>query len=200
MSPVQPEFVPPNCKFEIDDASSMWTFTPGSMDLVFMRFLLGSFTDWPEVYREAFKSVFLPRVTLTHHMIPLLKISRSLKPGGWLEHHEVAPDVHSEDGTVTPESAFGRWGALVFEAGDKIGRTYQTAYNTKKWMEEVGFVNVAETKYKMPIGRWPADPKLKEIGMWFRAYFEDGMEGYAMALLTRVLEVCFPDGTRDENG
>lgn len=167
LSPVQPEFVPPNCKFEIDDASSMWTFTPGSMDLVFMRFLLGSFTDWPEVYREAFKS---------------------LKPGGWLEHHEVAPDVHSEDGTVTPESAFGRWGALVFEAGDKIGRTYQTAYNTKKWMEEVGFVNVAETKYKMPIGRWPADPKLKEIGMWFRAYFEDGMEGYAMALLTRVLE------------
>lgn len=55
LSPVQPAFVPPNCKFEIDDASSEWVFTPNSRDLVFMRFLLGAFSDWPAVYRQAFK-------------------------------------------------------------------------------------------------------------------------------------------------
>lgn len=55
LSNVQPSFVPPNCKFEVDDASVLWTFTPNSMDLVFMRFMLGSFEDWLEVYREAFK-------------------------------------------------------------------------------------------------------------------------------------------------
>jgi ubiquinone/menaquinone biosynthesis C-methylase UbiE len=55
LSPVQPDFVPPNCKFEIDDASALWTFTPNSFDLVFLRFMLGSFSDWTEVYREAFK-------------------------------------------------------------------------------------------------------------------------------------------------
>ncbi|KUJ08759.1 S-adenosyl-L-methionine-dependent methyltransferase [Mollisia scopiformis] len=170
LSPVQPAFVPPNCKFEIDDASVLWTFTPGSMDFVFFRFMLGSFSDWTEVYREAFKTI---------------------KPGGWIEHHEVAPDPKSEDGTVTPGSPFHRWGDLIFEAGDKLGKTYRTAYNTEAWIEEAGFINVVEKKYKMPIGRWPADAKLKEIGMWFRAYFEDGMEGYAMALLTRVLEWDF---------
>ena len=56
-------------------------------------------------------------------------------------------------------------------------------------MEEAGFVNVVEKKFKFPIGTWPKDPRMKELGTWFRAYFEDGMEGYAMALLTRVLKV-----------
>jgi hypothetical protein len=55
LAPTQPTFVPPNCKFEIDDASSEWTFTPNSTDLVFFRFMLGCFADWPAVYREAFK-------------------------------------------------------------------------------------------------------------------------------------------------
>lgn len=104
-----------------------------------------------------------------------------------MEHHEIGPHVYSDDGTVTPGSAFQRWGEIICTAGDKLGKTYLTAYNTKKWMQEVGFVNVVEKKFKMPVGRWPADPKLKEIGMWFKPYFEDGSEGYAMALLTRVL-------------
>lgn len=116
---------------------------------------------------------------------------RTLKPGGWLEHHEVAPDPQSEDGTVPPGHPFYKWGTLIFEAGDKMDRTYRTAYGTKKWMEDVGFINVVERKYKFPIGRWPAQPRMKELGMWFRAYFEDGMEGYAMALLTRVLKVNY---------
>jgi hypothetical protein len=35
--------------------------------------------------------------------------------------------------------------------------------------------------------------RMKELGMWFRAYPEDGMEGYVMALLTRILKVsCSP--------
>lgn len=78
---------------------------------------------------------------------------------------------------------------MIVEAGEKIGKTNMTAYSTKKWMEEVGYINVIEKKYKLPIGRWPADPRMKELGMWFRAYFEDGMEGYAIALMTRVLKV-----------
>jgi len=55
LSPVQPKFVPPNCQFQIDDASVEWTFPPGSRDFVFFRFMLGCFPDWPAVYRQAFK-------------------------------------------------------------------------------------------------------------------------------------------------
>lgn len=55
LSSIQPPFVPANCSFEIDDASAEWTFTPNSRDLVFLRFMLGCFADWPAVYSEAFK-------------------------------------------------------------------------------------------------------------------------------------------------
>lgn len=168
LSPTQPSFVPPNCKFEIDDASVGWTFTPNSADLVFFRFMLGCFADWPAVHKEAFKT---------------------LKPGGWIEQHEVGPDPRSEDGTLTPDHPFQKWGDLIFQAGDVIGKSYRTAYSTKDYMEEAGFINIVEKKYKFPIGTWPKDKRMKELGMWFRAYFEDGMEGYAMALLTRILQV-----------
>jgi hypothetical protein len=80
---------------------------------------------------------------------------------------------------------------LIAQAGQTLGKDFGVGYHTKKFMEEVGFINVVEKKYKLPIGRWPADPRMKELGTWYRAYFEDGMEGYAMALLTRVLKVRF---------
>ncbi len=50
-------------------------------------------------------------------------------------------------------------------------------------------MNVAKKKFKMLIWRRPADERLKEVGMWFGAYFEDRMEGYAMALLTRIVKM-----------
>ena len=78
---------------------------------------------------------------------------------------------------------------MIRQAGQIIGKDFGVGYHTKEFMEEVGFINVVEKKYKLPIGRWPADPRMKELGMWYRVYFEDGMEGYAMALLTRVLNV-----------
>jgi len=54
-------------------------------------------------------------------------------------------------------------------------------------MELVGFVNVVERVFKVPIGGWPADPKLRELGQWTLLEFVTGIEGYAMALLTRVM-------------
>jgi hypothetical protein len=108
-----------------------------------------------------------------------------------LEHHEIGPDPRSEDGSVKEGHPFKQWGTVVFEAAETLKKTYSTAYHTKEWMEEAGFINIVHNVHKVPIGRWPADPKLKELGMWMRAYFEDGCEGFSMALLTRILKVGF---------
>lgn len=40
---------------------------------------------------------------------------------------------------------------------------------------------------KLPLGTWPADPKLKEIGAFFMLAAETGFEALGMAYLTRVL-------------
>jgi len=38
-----------------------------------------------------------------------------------------------------------------------------------------------------PIGVWPKDPKMKEIGRYERAQVLDGVESYTLAPFTRVL-------------
>jgi hypothetical protein len=55
-----------------------------------------------------------------------------------------------------------------------------------------GFENVTETVIKTPIGGWAADPKLRELGRWALLGFDIGLEGYAMATLTRVLNASLP--------
>lgn len=33
-SPIQPSWIPPNCKFEVDDAETDWTYPSDSFDLI----------------------------------------------------------------------------------------------------------------------------------------------------------------------
>jgi cyclopropane fatty-acyl-phospholipid synthase-like methyltransferase len=54
LSPTQPNFVPPNLKFEIDDLNDDWTWKPESFDFVHIRALYGSVGDWGKVYRQAY--------------------------------------------------------------------------------------------------------------------------------------------------
>lgn len=39
----------------------------------------------------------------------------------------------------------------------------------------------------MPIGTWPADAKLKEVGAWNYLQTMEGLEGFHQALFTRWL-------------
>jgi hypothetical protein len=57
LSDVQPRFVPPNCKFELDDAQLQWTFAPNSFDFVHLRCLFGGISDWQALYGEIFRCV-----------------------------------------------------------------------------------------------------------------------------------------------
>jgi len=53
---------------------------------------------------------------------------------------------------------------LILEASNKLGRPVDSAKGYKSQLEEAGFTNVVETKYKWPQNRWPKDPKFKELG------------------------------------
>lgn len=57
LSPTQPQWVPPNCKFEIDDCAAEWTFQEASFDFIHVRGLFGCIRDWPAFYREVYKYV-----------------------------------------------------------------------------------------------------------------------------------------------
>jgi len=55
LSPIQPSLVPPNCRFEVEDAADEWVYPPECFDLVHIRSLFGSIEDWPALYKQAYQ-------------------------------------------------------------------------------------------------------------------------------------------------
>lgn len=70
--------------------------------------------------------------------------------------------------------------------------TFKTLEYMKGWMEDAGFVDVVEKKFVWPIGPWARDPRLKDMGRWGERNWADGLEGWVLALYTRVLGVSDP--------
>jgi hypothetical protein len=47
--------VPPNVRFEIDDAESPWTWSPNFFDLIHMRTMTGCIRDFDKLFEQAFR-------------------------------------------------------------------------------------------------------------------------------------------------
>ena len=167
LSPVQPTWVPPNLQFEIHDFCGNWTFKKNSFDYIHARSIYGCVADYGDLYA---------------------KVLDHLKPGGWYEQAEISVEPLSQDGSIkgTP---LEQWGPLCFEASDKFGKTLRIAHEMEERMKAAGFVNVKYQKRVWPLGTWPKDKKLKEIGSYNRMAWEEGMEGWIMYLFTRYLGV-----------
>ncbi|KAF2454064.1 S-adenosyl-L-methionine-dependent methyltransferase [Lineolata rhizophorae] len=166
LSPIQPEFVPPNCKFEVDDCCSPWTFPENHFDFIHVRCMFGSVSDWPKLYEE---------------------IYNHLEPGGWLNQMEMTIEFKSDDDTLGPDHLMVKWSELFIEAGEKFGKTFKIADRCKEWVKEAGFQDVAYYRYKLPVGPWSSDPKMKELGRWNYLHCLQGAEGWALFLLTHVM-------------
>ncbi|KAK5005635.1 hypothetical protein LTR28_007470 [Elasticomyces elasticus] len=166
LSPGQPNFVPPNLKFIIDDAEDLWIYDQ-KFDFIHSRMMAGSIADFPKLITSAYEN---------------------LAPGGWLEFQDYGLPVKSADGTHIGTSV-EQWGELLCEAGRRLGRPLgdDVSANYKRWMEEAGFVDVEELHFMWPTNSWPKDPLMKEIGRWNVVNVVDGLEGFSLALLTRAL-------------
>ncbi|SPO01561.1 related to methyltransferase [Cephalotrichum gorgonifer] len=161
ISPIQSPWVPPNLKFEIEDCTLDWTFSPESFNYVHIRWLIGSIADWEAVFKQAFQS---------------------LAPGGWLETHEGSAGWESDDNSLKEDSALDQWGKMCHNFGNSIGRSFTIVADgvQRKAMEAAGFVDIQEVDYKTPVGTWPKDPELKEIGQYTQYALEADLEGYIL--------------------
>ncbi|CAI4216027.1 unnamed protein product [Parascedosporium putredinis] len=167
LSPIQPTWVPPNCLFQIDDCTQPWTFEPNSIDYVHIRWLFGSIKDWEGLFTEAYKA---------------------LKPGGYIETHEPSVSFRSDDGTVHDKTAMGQFGKFFVEGGKIMGRSMTVVEDCtqRAALEAAGFTDIQETQLKTPIGKWPKDPKMKEIGAFQQMAVEQDTEG-TMTYLAQML-------------
>ena len=158
VSPMQPTWVPPNVKFELEDCNEEWTWPENTFDFVNMRYLAGVVTDWHALMRNAY---------------------RVAKPGAWVESYVPSSHNLSDDGSVKKGSPLDQWGIVFREGSKKLGRTF-TVYEDdlqRKSMEAAGLVDIEFRDKRVPLGVWHPDKKEAEIGLWFKLTIEADIDG-----------------------
>lgn len=169
ISPIQPTWVPPNCRFLIEDAQLNWNWPPNHFDFIHARHLTGCIDDWPRFYARAFDR---------------------LRPGGWFEHCDYDIETRSDTGLVGPDHVYSRWKEVLTAASSKNGRSFEEPVKGGKMgarLEEAGFVDVVHRVWKVPIGAWPRDKKMKQLGLFTHEFLDNSLEGFALLLLREVM-------------
>ncbi|KAL0632849.1 hypothetical protein Q9L58_008278 [Maublancomyces gigas] len=166
LSPIQPSWVPPNVRFEIDDAESEWTFKKNFFDLVHIRNLGGAIKDWEKLLTEAYKHC---------------------RPGGWVDIAEYEMVCFSDDGSVQESMTLSKFYVLINQAVEKSGRGFHMAKLLGPVLTKIGFTNVHHEIAKGPLGPWAANKKEKEIGAYMLLSAETGFEATGIGLFTNVL-------------
>ncbi|KAL5404688.1 hypothetical protein PMIN03_008957 [Paraphaeosphaeria minitans] len=167
LSPMQPSWVPPNVKFYIDDAESEWVYSPHErFDLIHARGLSGAINDWEKLCRQCYEN---------------------MRPGGWLEFQEPLAWVESDDDSMERAHNLRLWQQLCNDAAAKFGKEIKVGHTLKERLLGAGFVDVHEKVVKVPLGPWPKDPKMKEIGRYQREHMSIGIEPYTLGFLGKVM-------------
>ncbi|KAL1845061.1 hypothetical protein VTK73DRAFT_1209 [Phialemonium thermophilum] len=165
LAPVQPQSVPPNLRFEVDDLEQPWNFSQ-KFDYIHCQLMIGAFQDWPKFFRQSFDA---------------------LEDDGYLEVHDVDFVIKCDDDTLPDDSALVRWHKHMHEAAATAGFPLDAIAHVPDMMRDAGYADVVAVPIKWPTNPWPRDRKHKELGRWTMENFTWGCESMSLALFTRVL-------------
>lgn len=165
LSAIQSSWVPPNVKFEVDDVESEWTFNQ-TFDFIFCRYMTACIKDWPKLVNTIFDNT---------------------TPGGWAEIQDFNLMYYSDDKSFGPNRQTYTWITKLLEASNEAGRDPCPGPKVEGWMRDAGFKNIGTKKVRLPIGPWPKEPRLKELGLFNITQCLEGLEAFSLRLYCNVL-------------
>ncbi|KAL0777742.1 hypothetical protein CaCOL14_005395 [Colletotrichum acutatum] len=182
LSPIQPEWVPPNVKFEIDDIESPWVDNR-KYDFIMCRYMVASIKDWPGLIKNIFE------YAVTFPLVLSSILADHLNPGGWVEFQDVNTQFYSDDDTFSKDSATARWMAGFATACKGMGRDTDVAPTLASLLREGGFPSelVHARRIKAPLGPWAKDQFYKDLGMMNLILTIDGLEALSLKLFAELL-------------
>ncbi|KAL2019413.1 hypothetical protein VTK56DRAFT_9704 [Thermocarpiscus australiensis] len=158
LSPIQPNFVPENVHFFVDDFEEEWVDPENKYDFIHLRHTMHSVKDFPTL---------------------LSRVMRHLKPGGYFEVQDLFFTPGSDDGTINSETPYALRDYIHYmEAGMRVlGSNLNGIITVPEEMKAAGFEDVRVTTHKCPIGLWPRDKRLRFCGLFLRTVLMDGLRG-----------------------
>ncbi|KAL3423929.1 methyltransferase domain-containing protein [Phlyctema vagabunda] len=167
LSPIQPEYVPKNCHFEVDDAEDTWVF-PQKFDYIHGRALCTCFKSHASVINSAFSAI---------------------RPGGYLELQDAAFPWRCIDDSWQG-TALQRWMGLLLDGAEALGKDWKRVPKYKEYMRNAGFLDIVEKKFAWPLGTWAKGKKFKTLGAWCKEDVMKGLQAISMAVMTKGLRMA----------
>ncbi|KAK4238335.1 Phosphoethanolamine N-methyltransferase [Achaetomium macrosporum] len=158
LSPIQPNFVPENVHFFVDDFEEEWVDPENKYDYIHLRHTLHSVRD-PQLLLE--------------------RVLRHLKPGGYFECAELHYSPQCDDDTLNPSTPYALrdWMNYVVAGMRVLGSDSHAILSLPEQMKAAGFTDVQRTTHKCPIGVWARDKRLRFCGLFLRTALMDGLRG-----------------------
>ncbi|WZH50332.1 uncharacterized protein QYS62_011576 [Fusarium acuminatum] len=156
---------PPNCTFEVDDYEDEWLYRK-EFDFIHARELEACVGEEDLMLQRAF---------------------RHTRSNGYVELQGVDARFESDDGTLDKAPNAKLWMKHLIEACAKFGKPVDCADKWKDRLIKAGFVDVQQEVRKLPIGPWPKDPKLKELGRYQAVQESKVIDSYTPKLFEYAL-------------
>ncbi|KAI6088454.1 S-adenosyl-L-methionine-dependent methyltransferase [Hypoxylon rubiginosum] len=169
LSPIQPQWVPPNVRFMVDDVESPWLHPKNHFDYIHSRHTIMAIKDWDKLLKTSFDH---------------------LRPGGWTELQEIHHFPFSSNNSLTENHPVAQYWKYVDQGLENLGVNFKFSDEGRiaSMMRQCGYVNVTEKVFHIPIGTWPKNKTLKSVGLYWKTILLDGIQAIALGPMTRGLQ------------
>ncbi|KAK0620169.1 S-adenosyl-L-methionine-dependent methyltransferase [Immersiella caudata] len=168
LSPIQPQWIPPNVRFMIDDVEDEWASGSG-WDFAHFRSMALVLRDLQRAVDQTF---------------------RHLKPGGYIEFQEPHGVALCDDGTMSEtDDVLRQFYDLCTQALGKFGMDLNVVDKVGEYLSRAGFTNITCERRKIPVGTWPRDKTQRLIGLYVRETAEHSLSALSKAFANLGMSV-----------
>ncbi|PHH66821.1 hypothetical protein CDD81_5953 [Ophiocordyceps australis] len=164
LSPVQLRWIPPKVTFRAEDLGDVlrpWDAIYNDTDLFHMRGLLP---------------------TIRQPSLILQRCFDKLKPGGWIQVHEVVHQVFSENGSPSPHHPLHKFYELIEGPyAKRYDWHLRIAGQVEGMLRQIGFTRINVRHNHVPLGGWHSDKRKREMGI----YVQSVLAGWVETMLLR---------------
>ncbi|KAI0382846.1 S-adenosyl-L-methionine-dependent methyltransferase [Hypomontagnella monticulosa] len=152
---------PQNVFWEIDDAELEWERPSNYYDLIHLRDMSGSFSDWQYIYRSAFHCI---------------------KPGGWIEvlDFDESKGMNCLNSMFEPGSMVDRAFKDLYAAFTMSGKPRGVSHLEPRYLVNAGYVDVQLMEHAIPLRTEDGS-----TGKFWLLAMLNGIESICLRLLTK---------------
>lgn len=116
-----------------------------------------------------------------------LSLSRHSKPNGYVEIQCLLPECQCDDDSTPPDNGLMDFSKKICDASEICGWSLREPNNYKKYLEEAGFKDVVEVRYKVPTSPWPRNKRMKLIGAFEMQSLLQGASAFSLRTFSKAL-------------